>query len=72
MQSMSNSGTRMTNKGNKYKCMACKTDTEHVLQSTLVDMPAGLSEASCEICGSWRIVMTDKTLAQAFMDAKKF
>jgi DNA-directed RNA polymerase subunit RPC12/RpoP len=57
---------------NKYKCMGCKADTEHVLQSTLVDMPAGLSEASCEVCGSWRIVMTDKTLAQAFMDAKKF
>ena len=56
----------------KYKCMGCKTDTEHVLQSTLTDMPAGLSEASCEVCGSWRIVMTDKTLAQAFMDAKKF
>lgn len=52
--------------------MGCKAETEHVLQSTLVDMPAGLSEASCEVCGSWRIVMTDKTLAQAFMDAKKF
>jgi len=57
---------------NKYKCMGCNADTEHVLQATLVDMPAGLSEASCEICGSWRIVMTDKTLAQGFMDAKKF
>jgi DNA-directed RNA polymerase subunit RPC12/RpoP len=72
MQSMPIAGTRMSNKGNKYKCMGCKADTEHVLQSTLVDMPAGLSEASCEVCGSWRIVMTDKTLAQAFMDAKKF
>jgi DNA-directed RNA polymerase subunit RPC12/RpoP len=62
----------MSNKGNKYKCMGCKAETEHVLQMTVAGLPAGLSEASCEVCGSWRIVMTDKTLAQAFMDAKKF
>jgi DNA-directed RNA polymerase subunit RPC12/RpoP len=62
----------MSNKGNKYKCMGCRAETEHVLQMTVAGLPAGLSEASCEVCGSWRIVMTDKTLAQAFMDAKKF
>jgi hypothetical protein len=52
--------------------MGCRAETEHVLQMTVAGLPAGLSEASCEVCGSWRIVMTDKTLAQAFMDAKKF
>lgn len=53
----------------KARCTACRGLTTHMAFAR-EDMPPGLAEGKCLQCDSWRILMTDATLAEPFFAPK--
>ena len=53
----------------KSSCTRCRRHTKHELTKvTKLELPPGLSESYCVECESFKVVITDETLAEPFFD----
>ena len=51
----------------KSSCTRCRRHTKHELTKvTGLELPPGLSESYCVECESFKVVITDETLAEPF------
>jgi hypothetical protein len=51
----------------KSSCTRCKRHTAHELTKvTGLELPPGISESYCVVCESFKVVITDETLAEPF------
>lgn len=53
----------------RSSCTRCRRHTAHELTKiTGLDLPPGISESYCVVCESFKVVITDETLAEPFFD----
>ena len=51
----------------KSSCTRCRRHTAHELTKvTGLELPPGISESYCVVCESFKVVITDETLAEPF------